>query len=506
MIRWDERSGLAVGETVVLPFSNGRLASDAIAALKVDEPFTWDFVGHHMTIALYEVTSIQATHYGCRFQKRIIGPHYTQLESDPLLPLQSIDVFLDYTYGLVLTQRAIDNCSVWLGFQVQRRQTQQLQSPIRELRHVLQTNTPRPSRSLKRSVEEGEEADEGELSLATSNRMVDMAGNSLYVSKHQKILPDVNATIPLRTMVPLAVRQELFPEAFSFGHHEETALAYVDPELVLHGAERRLRRGNLFVGGGDPIQSRGKCIWGASTNKDLRKWVVGFMPRRFDDPVDAKLRLEHFSETRPVREINTLGECVSCLRNLLLTYTELWGCELKYMCESTYVGYLEGFQQNNGYPLDWAYVARIIMSFYHNILEMMQHPLQEYRFPGIEVPVVPKDSLRSPSEWVGFMSRSFVPFCTFYFSKDQLWKWQTWKLEMGQQGAIYGVDNKNVHFPEAVVVPHVPSVPVVPQGVPKGGAKAANSPKQSFCLVDAFTALGIVDKLPKNITSKCRGE
>ena len=145
------------------------------------------------------------------------------------------------------------------------------------------------------------------------------------------------------------------------------------------------------------------------------------------------------------------------------------------------------------------------MSFYHNILEMMQHPLQEYRFPGIEVPVVPKDSLRSPSEWVGFMSRSFVPFCTFYFSKDQLWKWQTWKLEMGQQGAIYGVDNKNVHFPEAVVVPHVPSVPVVPQGVPKGGAKAVKPPKQSLCLVDAFTALGIVDKLPKNITSKCRG-
>ena len=90
--------------------------------------------------------------------------------------------------------------------------------------------------------------------------------------------------------------------------------------------------------------------------------------------------------------------------------------------------------------------------------------------------------LVGPEAWVPFMLEAFIPFCSYYFSNDQLWDWSTKKLALPQQqfycaGSHTGQGKGGVVFT-------TPGTEVV-------GESGATSPKLRFCVSDAFDLVGI---------------
>ena len=134
------------------------------------------------------------------FQKRLAGQ--VPVEEDPMTRLLGVNVDLDCPVGLKLTEAARTNYKGWLGVEVQRCIVPLLQSsPMKLTRQHVE---PTPRSGLKRiRVEFDDDVEKGEetLGLSQPNRLLDSAGNSVYVNKHQALIEGMNKSLLLRTVV-----------------------------------------------------------------------------------------------------------------------------------------------------------------------------------------------------------------------------------------------------------------------------------------------------------------
>ena len=109
LVRWGVKLVATLGEHIVFPFSRGNVATTAIRSLGRD-PFSWKFVAEHMTVGIFHVDSVGYTNHQVSFVKRLVGP--TQVFGggvDPITQLKAVAVNLDYQYGLLLTEHAIEH-------------------------------------------------------------------------------------------------------------------------------------------------------------------------------------------------------------------------------------------------------------------------------------------------------------------------------------------------------------------------------------------------------------
>ena len=87
--------------------------------------------------------------------------------------------------------------------------------------------------------------------MRLSNRLMDSAGNSVYVNKHQALISGINQSLLLRTVISGEKRRSMFPEAFTLGSVDESPAVYLDPAYIFRQAETRMRQGRY---GGSPRQ------------------------------------------------------------------------------------------------------------------------------------------------------------------------------------------------------------------------------------------------------------
>jgi hypothetical protein len=98
-------------------------------------------------------------------------------------------------------------------------------------------------------VQDDEDAEEADDRPMHGHRLLDSAGNSLYVNKHQGLLQGLNQSVMLRTVIPEAKRRVMFPEAFTMGPSLESAVVYQDAEYIFRQAEQRNRGGRYGLAG-----------------------------------------------------------------------------------------------------------------------------------------------------------------------------------------------------------------------------------------------------------------
>jgi hypothetical protein len=463
-----------------------------------------------VSIGLFKVDLINNFSYVCSFQKRLNGQGAT--EDDPMTRQMGVNVNLDYKYGLQLTEGALLNCRGWLGVDVQRCFVPLLQSsPLKRSQQSLGASAPRDLEKRQRVqfVQDDEDAEEADDRLMHKQRLLDSAGNSLYVNKHQGLLQGLNQSVMLRTVIPEAKRRVMFPEAFTMGPSLESAVVYQDAEYIFRQAEQRNRGNRQTVGMGDAVVCRGKCYWGRLVDKEFLRKVALFTTEDFDSNGSHKLCMEHFSPDASPSAIKECDELVRCLRGLLLTYDELWDVGWKKSLETTFVDFLENFERRKSIRLDWHYASRVVLSFFHHLQEAAQQPRVGISMVGQDTPLVRAERLASTEEWVPFMLEAFIPFCEGYFSTDMLWTWGNKKLGVPQQ-----------QFCQAVLK-HRTS-PGKGSGGGAGGRGSSSSSSSSagqetgdagrvttplkFCIVDAFQFVSIPrGTLDEKTVKQCGG-
>ena len=105
--------------------------------------------------------------------------------------------------------------------------------------------------------------------MSQPNRLLDSAGNSVYVNKHQALIHGFNQSLLLRSVVPKEQRRSMFQEAFTMESVEESPAVYLEPGYIFRQAENRKRQGSYSVGMGEALVSKGKLYWGSSWTKSF---------------------------------------------------------------------------------------------------------------------------------------------------------------------------------------------------------------------------------------------
>ena len=500
------------GDSVVLPFASEDGAQEIIRWLETGTGvFTWAFLYSSISLGLFRVESINNYSYVCSFQKRLNGKG--PVEMDPMARLVQVNVDLDYTYGLMLTEGAVMNCQGWLGVDVQRCIVPLLQSS--PLKRATQRSESLPSSSGSKTKRvQFEDVDEGEDDEPSglSQRIKDSAGNALYVNKHQNLIPLWNRTILMRAVIPAAKRQVMFPEAFTLGAAKESAGVYLEPGYIFRQAETRSRANQLSVGMGDALVCKGKFYWGKFGDKEFLEKIALFTTEDFDSDGPYKLCMEHFSPDQEPTAIKDVDGLVRCLRGVFQTYDELWGVSWKRSLEATYVEYLERFELVHATGIDWHYASRVVLSFFHHLQEAARLPTTGISMMGQTAPVIKDVRIPTPDDWVPFMLEAFIPFCEGYFSTDQVWSWVNKKCSVPPQQFCRAVGKqRNVPGKGAGVVTggQSSSSSSSSSGREKGkGGSTSGSPTLKFCIVDAFQYVGVdVDKVLEGKTlQNCGGD
>jgi hypothetical protein len=83
-----------------------------------------------MSVGIFHVDAVGYTNYQVSFVKRLVVP--TQ-GVDPITLLKAVAVNLDFQYGLLLTEHAIERSQQWLGFRMQPRIINIAPSPVKSL-------------------------------------------------------------------------------------------------------------------------------------------------------------------------------------------------------------------------------------------------------------------------------------------------------------------------------------------------------------------------------------
>ena len=104
--------------------------------------------------------------------------------------------------------------------------------------------------------------------MSQPNRLLDSAGNSVYVNKHQALIHGFNQSLLLRTVIPKERRRSMFQEAFTMGSGEESPAVYLEPGYIFRQAEDRKRQGSHSVGMGEALV-KGKLYWGKFVDKEF---------------------------------------------------------------------------------------------------------------------------------------------------------------------------------------------------------------------------------------------
>ena len=234
-----------------------------------------------MSIDLFHVDSISNYSYVVTFQKRLAGQG--PVEDDPMSRLLGVNVDLHCPVGLKLTEAARANCRGWLGVEVQRCIVPLLQSS--PLKLTRQQTDPIPRSDLKRQrVVFEDELEEGEETVGSSlqNSLTDSAGNSVYVNKHQALIPGINQAVLLRTIISDDKRRAMFPEVFTLGSTGESPAVYLDPSYIFRKAENRNRQGSHSVGMGEALVCKGRYYWGKFGDKEFLLKIALFLLEDFD--------------------------------------------------------------------------------------------------------------------------------------------------------------------------------------------------------------------------------
>ena len=130
LLVWGEQPTVVLGDTVVLPFIRDTVAAASLQSLG-SAPFSWDFVLATMTIGIFQVKKVGLGSYTVSLVKRLVGPRIGAGCTDPILSLAKAEVFLDYKYGLLLTEWAIQTSLEWLGEAISPRVIAAVQSPAK---------------------------------------------------------------------------------------------------------------------------------------------------------------------------------------------------------------------------------------------------------------------------------------------------------------------------------------------------------------------------------------
>ena len=503
LVRWGVKPVATLGEHIVLPFARGSGTSTAIRSLG-KAPFSWKFVAEHMSVGIFHVDAVGYTNYQVSFVKRLVGP--TQ-GVDPITLLKAAAVNLDFQYGLLLTELAIERSQQLMGIRMQPRIINVAPSPIKSLVSPapVQLVGRKHGRAALDVMDDGEDEEDRRFHQV---RMTDSAGLSFVVSKNTSHLVGANQSIFMRTLIPKEERQRMFRMAFAHGVNSETVALYLEPSTILDAAADRLQRTHRRIGGHSVIRSKTVCFWGTIVDERFLCRLVLWVVNEFNSAEERRLCLEHFSSQHPPSTIKTCGELTDCIRNMLSTYDELWALGWKRSLEPLMVEYFENFEAFTNRSLDWGFASRMVMQYFYLLQCAAQNPDEGIRFNGRSVELVPSTRLKTPGDWLDFIVESFVPFCEASFSQDEMYNWNQRKL-IQPAIVIYGAGQAR-HPPKGKG-----KAGGVGNGAPdttKAGTEHKEKPGKEtitstvkFCVGDVFKHLGISSSMDATAKGACRG-
>ena len=360
---WGEQPTVVLGDTMVLPFIRDTVAAASLQSLG-SAPFSWDFVLATMTIGILQVKKVGLGSYTVSLVKRLVGPRIGAGCTEPILSLAKAEVFLDYKYGLLLTEWAIQTSLKWLGDAISPRVIAAVHSPAK-LQALSKAAVTSDSR--KRLWYADQDLDDNEDDSRPPPPVVlrDVSGKSFVVSKYSAQLLKATQSIVLRTYVSDVDRRAMFPQAYAHGPAMEALEVYQEPDTILRAAADRLQRLHGQVRVRDMIRSRGVCLWGRQTDKTFMTNLTLWILTGFDSMEEKRLCLEHYSSNPNIARISTSAELTDCLRNMLTTYDELWGLDWKRELEPLMVHYFENFESTTDRIIDWSFAARTVIQFFY---------------------------------------------------------------------------------------------------------------------------------------------
>jgi len=86
-----------------------------------------------------------------------------------------------------------------------------------------------------------DEAEDGEIRHLRAQRIIDSAGQVVFVNKYQALLAGVNTMVFMRTVNPIDERREKYPAAFVLGPLQDNANVYLEPNYIFKSAMERSR-------------------------------------------------------------------------------------------------------------------------------------------------------------------------------------------------------------------------------------------------------------------------
>ena len=196
---WGEHPTVVLGDTMVLPFIRDTVAAASLQSLG-SAPFSWDFVLATMTIGILQVKKVGLGSYTVSLVKRLVGPRIGAGCTEPILSLAKAEVFLDYKYGLLLTEWAIQTSLKWLGDAISPRVIAAVHSPAK-LQALPKAAVTSDSR--KRLWYADQDLDDNEDDSRPPPPVVlrDVSGKTFGVSKYSAQLLKATQSIVLRTYV-----------------------------------------------------------------------------------------------------------------------------------------------------------------------------------------------------------------------------------------------------------------------------------------------------------------
>ena len=449
-----------------------------------------------MTIGIFQVSKVGLGSYTVSLVKRLVGPRIGAGCTDPIQSLAKAKVFLDYKYGLLLTEWAFQNSLEWLGEAISPRVIASVPSPVK-LQALPRAAVTSDSRKRMRYADQDLDDNEDDSRPPPPVVLRDVSGKTFVVSKYSAQLLKAMQSIVLRTYVSDVDRRAIFPQAYAHGPGMEAMELYQEPDTILKAAADRLQRVHGQVGVRNMIRSRAMCLWGKQTDKTFLTNLTLWILTGFDSMEEKRLCMEHYSSNPNITRIASCAELTDCLRNMLATYDELWGLDWKR--EPLMVQYFENFESTTDCIIDWSFAARTVIQFFYLVQRAAHAPTEVITFRGVSTPLVAEGRLTTPRQWRDFIRDTFRPYVGDAFNENALWN-RFQKKAMLTPPPAFGIHR--------TVTPGKAKSTGGDNGAPDttkaGGAvtvkkaKIAAVPTTSrtkFCLVDAFEYLGISDKL-----------
>jgi hypothetical protein len=508
LLVWGEQPAVVLGDTVVIPFIRDNVAAAALQSLG-SAPFTWDFVLVNMTIGIFEVKRVGLGSYTVSLIKRLVGPSIGAGCMDPIQSLAKAEVFLDYKYGLLLTEWAIQNSLDWLQRTISPRVIASVPSPVK-LQALPRATGTLDSRKRSRCADQDLDDSEDDSRPPPPVVLRDVSGKMFVVSKYGVQLLKATQSIVLRTYVSDEDRQVMFPQAYAHGPGLEALEVYQDPETIIKAAEERLQRASGHIGVREMVRSKSTCVWGRQTDKTFLTNLTLWILTGFDSLEEKRLCMEHYSSNHNIVRISSCGELSDCIRNMIATYDELWGLEWKPAMEPLMVHYFENFESSTDRVIDWSFAARTVIQFFYLVQRAAHAPTEGITFRGVSTPLVADKRLLTPRQWRDFILETFRPYMNDAFNESALWNWSQ-KKAMLTPPPIFGL-HKTAPQGKGKSTKGGNGAPDTTKAGGAGTVKKAKvtaeptTSTSKFCLVDAFEYLGILEVLDTAVQGRCRGE